>query len=244
MKKLLAVAMGILIASAVQAQHRYNAWFRTTLSMPVGEKLTIDGELQHRRQNGFNNTDLLDKNLVFTFRNWIHYQHQENIKFSVSPFAWFSNYKIIQKPGDETGKPNGEIRFSAAAELQHLLFKKVYIVDRTAAEYRIIENNQSNITRWRNRLGIRYDITGRLKLSVFDELLLHVSGTTTDHFFDHDRIGLQMTYKLGAHWGMDIGYIHISRLPLTGDTRLKETNVFLHFTYQLRGGVRKEGEKG
>src|SRR5690606_30412083 len=51
-KKLLITAIWISIAQTLQAQQHYNAWFRGTLSVPVGKKFKIDTEFQHRRQNG------------------------------------------------------------------------------------------------------------------------------------------------------------------------------------------------
>jgi hypothetical protein len=97
--------------------------------------LQIDNEFQHRRQNAFANENLFDKNLMFTFRNWVHYQHNKDAKFSASPSAYFSNYKIIQKQADENELPNIEIRFSAAVELQQEIFKKFYVINRNALEY-------------------------------------------------------------------------------------------------------------
>ncbi len=233
-KKLLTTAIWISIAQTLQAQQHYNAWFRGTLSVPVGKKFKIDNEFQHRRQNGFNNANLFDKNLMFTFRNWVHYQHKEDIKFSFSPFAYFSHYRIIQNKTDETVTPNNEIRFSAAVELQHIIVKKFYVVDKTAIEYRMFDNNQSNITRLRNRFGFRYDFTEKLKMSIYDELLFNLSGTTQHHFFDHDRIGLNLEYKVLPNLKFDIGYIHITRLPMTSTTKLHENNIFLNLTYQLQ----------
>ncbi len=232
-KKLLTAAIWISIAQTLQAQQHYNVWFRGTLSVPVGKKLKIDNEFQHRRQNGFENANLFDKNLMFTFRNWVHYQHNNDVKFSLSPFAYFSNYKIIQKQTDENITPNSEIRFSAAVELQHSIVKKIYVVDRTAIEYRIFDNNQSDITRLRNRFGFRYYFTDKIQLSLFDELLFNLSGTTQYHFFDHDRLGLNLEYKILPSLKFDIGYMHITRLPVTSTTQLQENNIFLNLTYQL-----------
>ena len=237
-KKLLITAIWISIAQTLQAQQHYNAWFRGTLSVPVGKKFKIDTEFQHRRQNGFGNANLFDKNLMFTFRNWVHYQHNEDVKFSLSPFAYFSNYKIIQKQADENATPNSEIRFSAAVELQHSIVKKFYIVDRTAIEYRMFDRNQSDITRLRNRFGFRYKFNEKIKLSVFDELLFNLSGTTQQHFFDHNRIGLSLEYITLPYLKFDIGYIHITRLPLTSTTRLHENNIFLNLTYQLHKRIK------
>ncbi len=232
-KKLLFAAIWIFIAQDLQAQQHYNAWLRSTLSVPVGEKCKIDNELQHRRQNGFGNANLFDKNLMFTYRIWGHYQHNEDVKFSVSPFAYFSQYKIIQQQADEAIQPNGEVRFSAASELQHEIFGKFYIVDRTAIEYRMFDNNQSDMIRLRNRFGVRCDCTHKIKLSVFDELLFNSTGTTHKHFFDHDRLGLNFEYKVLPYLKFDIGYIYITRLPITSTTKLHENNFFLNLTYQI-----------
>jgi hypothetical protein len=233
LKKLLATTVWIFISQTLLAQQHYNAWFRSTLSVPVGKKVKIDGEFQHRRQNGFDNANLLDKSLMFTFRNWVYYQHSEDVKFSVSPFAYFSNYKIIQKQTDETEEPNSEIRFSAAVELQHQIFKKIFVVERTGAEYRVFQNNQSNITRLRNRFGLRYDFNERIKLSIFDELFFNIAGVNHSHFFGHDRMGLNLEYKFLPILKFDIGYIHIIRLPVTSSTKLHETTIFLNLTYQI-----------
>lgn len=237
-KKLLITAIWISIAQTLQAQQHYNAWFRGTLSIPVGKKFKIDNEFQHRRQNGFENENLLDKNLMLAYRTWVQYQHNEDVKFSLSPFAYFSNYKIIQKQSDEVVSPNSEIRFSAAVELQHIIVKKFYVVDRTAIEYRMFDNNQSDITRLRNRFGFRYDFTEKLKLSIYDELLFNLSDTTQHHFYDHDRIGLTLEYKVLPNLKFDIGYIHIARLPMTSTTKLHENNIFLNLTYQLHKRIK------
>lgn len=237
-KKLLITAIWISIAQTLQAQQHYNAWFRGTLSVPVGKKFKIDNEFQHRRQNGFENENLLDKNLMLAYRTWVQYQHNEDVKFSLSPFAYFSNYKIIQKQSDEVVSPNSEIRFSAAVELQHIIVKKFYVVDRTAIEYRMFDNNQSDITRLRNRFGFRYNFTEKLKLSIYDELLFNLSDTTQHHFYDHDRIGLTLEYKVLPYLKFDFGYIHIARLPLTSTTKLHENNIFLNLTYQLHKRIK------
>lgn len=232
-KKLLTTAIWIFIAQTLHAQHHYNAWFRSTLSVAVGSKIKADTEFQHRRQNGFENKNMFDKNLMFTLRSWVHYQHKEDIKFSFSPFAYFSHYRIIQNKTDETVTPNSEIRFSAAVELQHEISNKFYIVDRSAVEYRIFSNNQSDITRLRNRFGFRYDFTEKLKVGIFEELFLNLSGTTHHHFFDHDRLVLNVEYKVVPNLKMDIGYMHIARLPLVSTTKLYERNLYLNLTYQL-----------
>lgn len=234
LKTLLATAIWIFVAQTLLAQQHYNAWFRGTLSVAVGKKFKIDNEFQHRPQNGAENENMFNRNLMFAYRNWVHYQYNDDVKFSLSPFAYFSNYRIIQKQADEAAQPNSEIRFSAAVELQHQLFKKFYVMDRTAVEYRLFQGNHTEITRLRNRFGFRYDFTEKIKLGIYDELLFNVTGTTAEHFFDHNRIGIDLEYPVLPNLKFDIGYIRIARLPLTSTTKLHENNIFLNLTYQLK----------
>ena len=233
-KRLLVTVIGLAIVQTLQAQHHNNMWFRSTLSIPAGEKFKIDVEFQHRRQSGFDNGNMFNKNLMFTYRNWVHYQHSKDLRFSVSPFAYFLHYKVIQKQTDEAESPNNEVRFSAAAEWQHEILRKFYIVDRSAIEYRIFSNHQTDITRLRNRFGFRYDFAEKLKLGIFDEMLFNLSGTSHHHFFDHHRLGLNVEYKVIPKMKMDMGYMYISRLPLTSTAKIYESNFFLNLTYQLK----------
>lgn len=233
LKQLLATAMGLCIAHTALAQHHYNAWFRGTITLPLNEKINLDNELQHRRQNGFENSNLLDEDLMNNYRLWLHYQHSEDVKFSVSPFAYFSNYKIIQDATDNEAKPINEIRFSAALELQHEIFSNLFIMDRTAIEYRSFLNNSNNLTRLRNRLGLRYNLSSKMKLFIFDERLFNVNGVGKHHFFDHERLGFNMQYEVLPKVKLDIGMMHIARMPLKSDVLIKESNLFFNINYLI-----------
>lgn len=237
MRTLLLATICISVFQELKGQYHYNAWFRSTLSIPAGNKLKIDTEVQHRRQNGFANKDMFDKNLMFTLRSWIHYQHNKDIKLSFSPFASFFHYRIIQNKTDEGTPPNNETRFSAAVELQHEIFQNFYIIDRNAFEYRMFGDSHPDITRLRTRFGVLYNFTDKLKLTMFDELFFNVTGTPAEHVFDHDRIGITFEYRIFPSMKLDIGYIHLTRLPIvpvTGDSKLKENNIIFNLIYQLK----------
>ena len=120
----------IIIASKTVAQEHTNSWFRITLSVPVTEKIKTDLELQHRRQNDFESDNLFDKNLMYTFRTWVYYKQNKDVVYALSPFAYFSNYKIIQNESDSVSKPSNEYRFCASVELQHELADKFYIIEK------------------------------------------------------------------------------------------------------------------
>lgn len=222
-----------LFSMNIYSQKHTNSWFRTTFSIPVTEKIKTDIELQHRRQNDFESDNLLDKNLMYTIRTWIYYKQNKDVVYAISPFAYFSNYKIIQKESDAVAKPTNEYRFTASIELQHQLANKFCVVDRTAIEYRVFEGSIENTTRLRNRLAFRYDFNSKYNLAIGDEILVNTTGTDAQHMFDHNRAFTNLSYKPNSAVKFDIGYIYISRLTKTNVDLIEESNIFLNFTYTL-----------
>jgi hypothetical protein len=223
----------ILFAPKTIAQKHINSWFRTTLSIPINEKIKTDLELQHRRQNDFVSNNLFDKNLMYTFRTWIYYKQNKNVVYAISPFAYFSNYKIIQEESDAVAKPTNEYRFTASIELQYQLATKFYVVDRTAIEYRVFEGSIENTTRLRNRLAFRYDFNSRYNLAIGDEILVNTTGTDAQHMFDHNRAFSNFSYNLNSAVKFDIGYIYISRLTKSNIDLIDESNFYLNVNYTL-----------
>ena len=221
----------LIIASKTVAQEHTNSWFRTTLSVPVTEKIKTDLELQHRRQNDFESDNLFDKNLMYTFRTWVYYKQNKDVVYALSPFAYFSNFKIIQNESDAVLKPSNEYRFTASLEIQHQLADKFYIVDRTALEYRVFEGTIENVVRLRNRLAFRYDLNSNFNTTIGDEIFINASGTDSQHIFDHDRLFANFSYKLSPSFKFDLGYIYISRLTKSNIDLIDESNIYLNFTY-------------
>lgn len=224
----------LFIAPESRAQQPHqNAWMRATLSYDAGSKIKIDGEFQHRRQSGFENKDCLNEELMYTLRSWVHYQHNESVKFSVSPLAYFSHHRIIQQEADLSSDPVREMRISAAVDLQHEIFTKFFLTDRNAMEYRIFQGSANNITRMRNRLGIRYDFMPRLKAGIYKEFFVNLSGTSTYYFFDHKRNVVFLDYTLMPGLKVETGYAYILRLPPGNLKKIKENNLYLNLTFQL-----------
>jgi hypothetical protein len=227
------VILSFFLAPKTVAQEHKNSWFRTTLSIPITEKIKTDLELQHRRQNDFESNNPFDKNLMYTFRTWLYYKQNKDVVYALSPFAYFSNYKIIQKESDAVAKPTNEYRFTASVELQHQLATKFYVVDRTAMEYRVFEGSIENTTRLRNRLAFRYDFNPNYNVAIGDEILINSTGTDAQHIFDHNRIFTNFSYNLNSAVKLDIGYIYISRLTKSNIDLIDESNFYLNFTYTL-----------
>lgn len=199
----------------------------------MNEKFKTEIELIHRRQNDFESNNLFDKNLVHATRTWIYYKQNKDVVYGISPFAYFSNYRIIQKASDAVAKPTNEYRFTASLELQHQLATKFYVVDRTAIEYRAFEGSTENTSRLRNRLSFRYDFNSNYNLAIGDELLINTTGTDVLHIFDQNRIFTNFSYKLNSSVKLDLGYIYISRLPQINVDLIDDNNFYLNFTYSL-----------
>ncbi|WP_310556943.1 DUF2490 domain-containing protein [Flavobacterium sp.] len=233
-KGMLLMIIFFFLLQKVIAQNHTNSWFRTTLNIPITKKIKTDIDLQHRRQNDFKSDNLFDKNLMYTFRTWIYYKQNKDVVYAVSPFAYFSNYKIIQKAGDAISSSTNEYRFTTSVELQHELASKFFIVDRTALEYRIFEGSIENTIRLRNRLAFKYDFNSKFNTSIGDEIFINASGSDAKHIFDHNRIFTNFSFKPNPALKFDIGYINISRLPKNNIDLLKENNFYLNFTYIIQ----------
>jgi hypothetical protein len=227
------LVIATFFAPKIVAQEHTNSWFRTTLSIPVTNKIKTDLELQHSRQNDFESNNLFDKNLMYTFRTWIYYKQNKDVVYAISPFAYFANYKIIQKESDAVAKPTNEYRFTASLEIQHQLAPKFFVVDRTAMEYRVFEGSIENTTRLRNRLAFRYDYNSNYSVAIGDEILINTTGTDAQHIFDHNRAFSNFSYKPNSAVKFDIGYIYISRLTKSNIDLIDESNFYLNFTYTL-----------
>jgi hypothetical protein len=210
------------------AQYHTNLWTRATFTYAATKKIRTDAELQYRMQNGMNNHNMYEDPLLLSCRTWVHYQPDRDIKLSVSPFALFSNYRIIQHAGDEQALPGHEIRFAAAAEGQKKLAEKWWATGRIATEYRMWQSSQTNVLRTRMRAGLKYEAGKRLSIVAYDELLTNVAGAPEGHGYDHNRIatgaGLQLTQWLRT----EAGYMYIDRLPMTNTNHVYEHNVYLN----------------
>ena len=227
------IVLLLLVEQTVWSQEHENFWFRTTLSIPVTKKFKTDFELQHRRQNNLESSNPFDKNLMYTFRTWVYYKKSKEVLFALSPFAYFSNYKIIQKPTNAFAKPIGEYRFTASVELQNQLVKKVFLVNRTAFEYRAFEGSIENTTRLRNKLGLKYELTEKYSTLIGDEILINTSGTDSANLFDQNRLFANISYQPQPSVKIDFGYLYISRLLKNNTDLIEDNNFYLHFTYTL-----------
>ncbi len=231
--KLSLVILAMLLVNKCYSTPHENAWFRTTLSIPLRAKLSFDNEWQHRRQNGYGNYNSLNKPLMWAYRSWIHFQANPSLRLSVSPLALFAHYTIIQKPTDELVRPTKETRFTAAAEIGNVIFRQFTLSNRAAVEYRILGKPAMHLIRLRDRIQLKLKMNDRLGIGLSYEYLMNIFGTTVQHYFDHTRSGFSIEYAISPSVRMDLGYLYVVRLPSKSDSKLFENNLLFQMTFRL-----------
>lgn len=236
---MLTLLLTLLSSVNAQSQNHVNLWTRITANITLSKKINTDIEFQHRRQNGWDNMNPTDKNLMYTCRGWVHYQHNESVKFSLSPFAQFRHYKIINNAVDANSSILKEIRMSAAVDLNHEIRSKISIQERTAIEYRIFDSGIPNIIRFRSKFGIGFQLNSKTNFLVYDELLLNLHGTSKENFLDHDRIGVQVGYKASQSFKIEGGYIFISRHNTQLIHPIHENNIMVNLTLAIKPANKK-----
>lgn len=214
------------------AQEHYDAWFRTTLSVPVVDRFRADIELQHRRQNGMGNNDPFHKKLTTSGRVWVHYRPNENVQLSFSPIGYFSSYRLIQTYADEKIDPNWECRISGAAELRRHVFKKIYLITRPAFEYRIFEY-ADDLLRGRLKVQMKANLHSKVNVAAYEELLCNLAGGDSRHFWDQNRLCAYVEYSVLKDLKVTIGYMRLLRQPMSSASTTTENNLIFNVIFQL-----------
>lgn len=228
------VVISLLLSLPSFAQTHATVWFRGTLMIPFGNKIEADLELQHRRQNGFENRCPLDQNLLFSFRNWIHYRITKQLTLSASPLAVFYNYVLIDNQTDELAPPRSEVRFSFAGEVKTNPDKSLVFYGKSAFEARRFLQTGSTQFRWRNRIGILYNCTEKLKTGAFIEGMVNVQELPSPFSPEQIRIGVQLNYSFTRDLKGELGYLKIFRYPSSAGLSGSEHNLVLNITYRLK----------
>lgn len=237
--KPLMVVIFTMTTTFLDAQQQYNTWLRAAIGLSINQNLTSEVEFQLRRQNGFEAINPLQKQLMTSTRTWIHLKTKHNIRFSVSPFAYFYHSPIILQKTDENGLKSPEIRFTLAMETNQQLAQSWQLIQRTALEHRFATVKSRDYLRFRTKIGVQYQLSNAINIGVFDELFLNTA-TKQLSFFDQNRIGLQLTYKVGTQFKMEIGYLFNERATSNSVEKIREHNFLIHLNYGFK--LQKNGK--
>jgi hypothetical protein len=226
---LIILTFGVFKFQLLNAQEHVNSWFRTTVRIPIKNKLLIDNEFQLRRQNGFENRNPMDKPLVHSFRLWIHYQFGKSSKVLISPFAYFSTHPLIINAVDENALTRGEKRFALAHLFTPSINSKWALIFRNGLEYRVFSDY--NLLRFRTRYGFSYKSTEKIKFLFYGEYFLHLPNSIQNNISDQFRgVGL-LEYKFTKSIKFEFGYMFAHRKSTLSSLKWDEHNVMVYFTY-------------
>jgi hypothetical protein len=220
---------------SLQAQDHLNLWTRITFSKKFSNSFKTDIEFQHRRQNNLESYNPFDKNLMSSFRVWNTFQLNKKSSISISPFAVFRNFTIIESIKDGKKTAITEYRFAGAFDFAQPISKNWFITNRAGIEYRIYEAALSNQIRIRNRIGVKYQWNkAKQQLYLFDEPFANIVGAIDNkHIYDHNRIGILYSHNITNSLKFDVGYIYIDRLTRNHIESIEDSNFLLNLMFQL-----------
>jgi len=214
------------------AQQRTNSWLRATATYRMNERTGLAVELQHRRQNSYDNRNPFSQNLLSSVRPWLQADINPQVRVSFSPLAYYRLNSIIRKKEDLQKNIQEEYRISAALLLQHPLNSRTALSWQTMLEYRMFRR-AGRLLRLRLKPGIQYSLHPRWQVYYYEEMLLNVQGAGPLHGFDHNRIAGGVSYRVNARTTADLSYLYISRMPLSTTVLLREHVVHLQLRYRL-----------
>lgn len=163
---------------------------------------------------------------------WLSYRPDNKWELGVSPLAWYQLYRIISKEDDKYKAPLREWRSTLSVTHKQRVANNGRWINRLAGEYRMFSDGM-NVLRTRIRTGYQIDITRRLQLLSYDELLLNLSGVSSRHLFDHNRIAFGTGYVFNARFSGEAGYLYVCRKPLMTTNTIRENNVYLQLSILL-----------
>lgn len=232
---LILLAVAAMLPLQADAQFHYCSWMRGTVQIPISENINADAELQGRMQNTPGNHNIFDERLLYSFRQWVHYHANEQLKLSVSPFAYFKSYSFLMHPSDVSAPLNEEYRFSIAAEVQEHVKASLFFNGRIGAEYRNFTDGR-NFFRPRFRTGLRYNMGSKYTFGANYELLLQ-TGTNIDKLtFDNDRVWASASRSVFKNLKVELGLMHLKRSLKRINSALQEGNLLVNITY-IYGGA-------
>jgi hypothetical protein len=215
------------------SQPHYDAWFRTTASYNISQKLRFDAEMHYRTQNDSGSINPFDKNLLFAFRPVFYYRLNKKLLFSTAPISYFSSNRIIQTPSDALLPPNKELRTTILLEYQQPITKSFSAFLRTGYEIRMLKKPANDITRLRTRLALRHTFNEKAFISLANEYMNNLSGVPSANKFELNRTILTASFTLNPTFRFETGFMHTHRLLRSNQKKLNEEAVFLFLIYSL-----------
>jgi len=104
-------------------------------------------------------------------------------------------------------------------------------------EFRFFENDSNVIEygnfRFRYQLTASYQLSKKLKILAFNELLMNIGNSITLNVFDHNRLGGGLAYALSPAWNIELTYFNWYQQQPTGFDFFNRHIIRLAITHSL-----------
>ena len=205
MKKLLFLILFIPVIG--YSQHRYESWVRLNVNYWVKSNVSISLELQNRRQSN-NNRNILEEDLLFMVRPWMHYKSKSKWMISFSPISYYRHTVLTGNNGLINEIP--EIR-SILGIQRNLHINKIVMRNRLWYELRL-KGISTPVEQFQTRLRLQNGlilpickITSDTHLNLNASNEVFVGQIRDDVGFDHNRLFSGVQFK-NKHYEVNVGY--------------------------------------
>lgn len=170
--------------------------------------------------------EIEDRIYIFPFRQHQLYfktsaYHTINSPISVGAGLVFMNQYLPQLQNQAVSDRRLEIRPSLEIQYRYQLSEKFELNERYIGEFRFQENEKGKIlyANHRSRLSIElgYQATEKIKVRVYDEIMLNAGKEIVHNVFDQNRAGLGVKYKFSKLTALEIGYFNWYQQRQSGD---------------------------
>ena len=242
---------------------RNSFWTETIFNGVIKNKWRYQLDYQYRTTSDLSelkggSSNMFHNNFQHVYRPWIHYQMNENVRFSLSPIGFWETYTSHQETGS-VRKVQPELRISPQLTLSHKIYNRVMIDQRYRYEFRLLGNkvptnlpefsDYSYGTDWTDagrKMRMRYFLRATIPLNhktlenntfyitAWNELFIGLGkNTANDKIWDQNRSFLMLGYK--PNWTIpmrfELGYSAIYKN--TFSSKIDGTGQFIETGHKI-----------
>ncbi len=205
--------MACLLAGVARGQHYSHAtlWTRLNVGKEFGSHWSVQGEVQWRRQNNYNQSrwNPLINPYFHAYRLLLSYRTGP-WTFQLNP-NYIQSYALLGKPADFNNPRGNEYRFAAYVEWARTRNRSTLRL-RSGYEYRLLERRDYQPTgRFRFRVQGRHRLTERAAWVLGSEPLVNVGPNAASVFFNQNQAYTGLTYRVSSHLNLEAGYFYVLR---------------------------------
>jgi hypothetical protein len=203
-------------------------WTKFEIAQLTDNRWGYGLDVIYRSNNRFNQGSIFESWHRFSYRPWVHYQPNSNVRFSVSPLAYFDTQEYFGKQEDFDRFPYKELRTTFQVVHHHKnLGEKITHTFRHWYEIRyrnpFDEDAAFTFTRYRIRYRIRYLINkdyysqkGVWYTYASNEVMVNYGQKVVYNMFSQNRVQLAVGYRILPAVRLEVRYMNRFRSRPSG----------------------------